>query len=303
VTIWFPLLAGCGAVYHPNPLDAQTIGELIARYRVTFLLSTPTFCAAYTRKCRTEDFASLRFVLVGAEKLRAPVAAAFAEKFGIAPLEGYGCTEMAPVVAVNGPDFQAGADSQAGNRSGTVGRPLPGVAVQVVDPATFAPLGANQPGLLLVKGANRMIGYLGEPQRTAEALHDGWYITGDVASIDDEGFIRLTDRLSRFSKIAGEMVPHLRIEDAMGKVLGDAPCAVTAIADDQRGERLVALYVHPEIGPAELWQRLADTDLPRLWIPKRENLYAVDALPLLGTGKLDLRAVKALAEQCAGVRA
>jgi len=298
VTIWFPLLAGCGAVYHPNPLDAQTIGELIARYRVTFLLSTPTFCAAYTRKCRTEDFASLRFVLVGAEKLRAPVAAAFAEKFGIAPLEGYGCTEMAPVVAVNGPDFQAGADSQAGNRSGTVGRPLPGVAVQVVDPATFAPLGANQPGLLLVKGANRMIGYLGEPQRTAEALHDGWYITGDVASIDDEGFIRLTDRLSRFSKIAGEMVPHLGIEDAIAGVLGAAPCAVTSIADDRRGERLAALYVH-EMEPAELWQKLSETDLPRLWIPKRENLYRVESLPQLGTGKLDLRGLRMRAEELA----
>jgi len=296
VTIWFPLIVGCGVVYHPNPTDAKAIGELIAKYRATFLLSTPTFCAAYTRKCSREEFASLRFVLVGAEKLREPIAAAFREKFGVELLEGYGCTEMSPVIAVNAPNFEAGKDTQVGNKPGTVGHPLPGVAAQVVDAATFAPLGPNQAGLLLVKGSNRMLGYLGEPERTAEALHDGWYVTGDIAAIDDEGFIRITDRLSRFSKIAGEMVPHLRIEDAIAAVLGDAPCAVTSVADDHRGERLAALYVS-EMEPADLWQKLSQTDLPRLWIPKRENLYRVESLPQLGTGKLDLRALKVRAEE------
>jgi len=296
VTIWFPLIAGCGVVYHPNPTDAKAVGELIAKYHATFLLSTPTFCGTYTRKCSKEEFASLRFVLVGAEKLREPIGVAFREKFGVELLEGYGCTEMAPVAAVNAPNFQAGKDSQIGNKPGTVGHPMPGVAAQVVDPATFAPLAPNQAGLLLVKGSNRMIGYLGEPQRTAEVLHDGWYITGDIAAIDDEGFIRITDRLSRFSKIAGGMVPHLRIEDAIAGVLGAAPCAVTSVADDRRGERLAALYVH-EMEPAELWQRLAETDLPRLWIPKRENLYQVESLPQLGTGKLDLRGLKMRAEE------
>ena len=236
-------------------------------------------------------------MLVGAEKLREPVATAFREKFGVELLEGYGCTEMAPVVAVNAPNFEAGKDTQMGNKPGTVGHPLPGVAAQVVDPATFAPLGSNQAGLLLVKGSNRMLGYLGEPERTAESLHDGWYITGDIAAIDDEGFIRITDRLSRFSKIAGEMVPHLRIEEAIGEMLGDAPCAVTAVADDRRGERLVALYVHGMDRLTELWQRLSETDLPRLWIPKRENLYRVESLPQLGTGKLDLRGLKMRAEE------
>ncbi|HTQ55737.1 MAG TPA: acyl-[ACP]--phospholipid O-acyltransferase [Bryobacteraceae bacterium] len=296
VTIWFPLLAGCGVVYHPNPTDAKAVGELIARYRGTFLLSTPTFCATYARKCAAADFASLRFVLVGAEKLRQPVAEAFHQKFGLNPLEGYGCTEMSPVVAVNAPDFEAGRDTQIGSKPGTVGHPIPGVAAQVVDPVSFAPLPANQPGLLLVKGSNRMLGYLGEPARTAEVLHDDWYITGDIAAIDDEGFLRITDRLSRFSKIGGEMVPHLRIEDAIAGVLGAAPCAVTSVSDDRRGERLAALYVH-EMDPASLWQKLAETDLPRLWLPKRENLYQVQALPQLGTGKLDLRGLKARAEE------
>ncbi|MDR3700692.1 MAG: acyl-[ACP]--phospholipid O-acyltransferase [Candidatus Sulfopaludibacter sp.] len=301
VTIWFPLVSGCGVVYHPNPTDAKAIGELVAKYRATFLVSTPTFCSTYTRKCAPEEFASLRYVLVGAEKLREPVAAAFREKFRIDLLEGYGCTEMAPVVAVNAPNFAAGKNTQVGNKPGTVGPPLPGVAAKIVDPVTLAPLPPNQEGLLLVKGANRMTGYLGQPERTSEAFCDGWYITGDIALLDDEGFLRITDRLSRFSKIAGEMVPHLRIEEAVSQVLGDAPCAVTAIADDQRGERLVALYAHPEVTPDQLWQRLAATGLPRLWLPKRENVHLVESLPLLATGKLDLRGVKSLAQQLSGV--
>jgi acyl-[acyl-carrier-protein]-phospholipid O-acyltransferase/long-chain-fatty-acid--[acyl-carrier-protein] ligase len=302
VTIWFPLVTGCGVVYHPNPTDAKAIGELVAKYHATLLLSTPTFCSTYTRKCAREDFATLRFALVGAEKLREPVAAAFHEKFGVELLEGYGATEMAPVVAVNAPNFQADHSVQVGHKRGTVGHPLPGVAARIVDPESFAPLAANQEGLLLVKGANRMIGYLGQPERTAEVFRDGWYITGDIARIDDDGFLQITDRLSRFSKIAGEMVPHLRIEDAISGLLGDATCAVTAIADEQRGERLVALYVH-SLSAAELWQRLSETDLPRLWIPKRENLYQVPSLPLLGTGKLDLRALKSLAQELAAVTA
>ncbi len=299
VTIWFPLIAGCGVVYHPNPVDAKGVGEITRKYHATLLLSTPTFCLNYIRKCSVEDFASLRHVLVGAEKLRPPVATAFREKFGLDPLEGYGCTEMSPVVAVNSPNFDAGRDTQVGNKSGTVGHPLPGVAARIVDPATFAPLPANNDGLLLVYGSNRMLGYLGQPERTAEVFHGDWYITGDIARIDDEGFLHITDRLSRFSKIAGEMVPHLRIEEAIAAVIGDAPCAVAAVPDDQRGERLVAMYIKPETRPEELWQSLAATGLPRLWLPKAENIYQVESLPVLGSGKLDLRGVKNLALQLA----
>jgi acyl-[acyl-carrier-protein]-phospholipid O-acyltransferase/long-chain-fatty-acid--[acyl-carrier-protein] ligase len=303
ITLWFPLIAGCGVVYHFNPTEAQAIGELVEKYKGTLLLSTPTFCSTYTRKCTKEQFASLRYVLVGAEKLREPIAAAFREKYGIELLEGYGCTEMAPVVAVNAPSFEAGKDTQIGNKPGTVGHPLPGVAVRIVDPVTFAPLAPNTEGLLLVKGSNRMLCYLKQPERTAEVFRDGWYVTGDIALLDDEGFVKITDRLSRFSKIAGEMVPHLKVEEAILGVLGEAQCAVAGVPDDQRGERLVALYVRPDVAPAELWQRLNATELPRLWIPKRENLYQVESLPQLGTGKLDLRGVKQRAQALAAVSA
>jgi acyl-[acyl-carrier-protein]-phospholipid O-acyltransferase / long-chain-fatty-acid--[acyl-carrier-protein] ligase len=286
VTVWFPLVAGCGAVYHANPMDAKGLGEMVAKYRGTLLLSTPAFCSAYTRKCSREEFSSVRYVLVGAEKLREPVAEAFREKFGIEPLEGYGCTEMSPVIAVNLPD---------GFKRGAVGHPIPGVSAKIVDPVTFEPLPPNCEGLLLVKGANRMIGYLGQPQRTADVFRDGWYCTGDIATLDDDGFLRITDRLSRFSKIAGEMVPHLKVEEAIAAA--GAQSCVTSIADDRRGERLVALYVHADMEPADLWRRLSETDLPRLWLPKREDLHHIDSIPLLGTGKVDLRAAKSLAQR------
>jgi len=144
-----------------------------------------------------------------------------------------------------------------------------------------------------------MLGYLNQPARTAEALHDGWYVTGDIGAIDDEGFLKITDRLARFSKIGGEMVPHLKVEESIYAIIGEYGCAVTGIPDDQRGERLVALYTRQDLSPAELWQRLSETDLPKLWIPKRENVYQVDALPTLGTGKLDLVRVRARAQELA----
>jgi len=299
VTIWLPLVCGCGAAYHTNPTEAAKIGELVAKYRGTLLVSTPTFYASYTRKCTAEQFSSLRFVLVGAEKLRESIAKGFHEKFGLELLEGYGCTEMSPVVAVNGPNFEAGKDTQLGNKLGTVGQPLPGIAVKIVNPSTMEPLDPNNEGLVLVKGPNRMIGYLNQVERTAEAVHNGWYVTGDIGALDDEGFLRITDRLARFSKIAGEMVPHLKVEESIYAIMGEYGCAVTGIPDDQRGERLVAIYTRPDMTPLELWQRLSDTDLPKLWLPKRENFYLVDALPTLGTGKLDLRGAKATAIELA----
>jgi acyl-[acyl-carrier-protein]-phospholipid O-acyltransferase/long-chain-fatty-acid--[acyl-carrier-protein] ligase len=145
-----------------------------------------------------------------------------------------------------------------------------------------------------------MTGYLGQPERTADALHDGWYVTGDIGALDDEGFVRLTDRLARFSKIAGEMVPHLKIEESIYHIIGDYSCVVTGIPDEQRGERMVAFYTRPDMTPAELWQHLSNTDLPKLWLPKRENIYQIDSMPTLGTGKLDLMAVKAKAQLLAG---
>ncbi|HEV8208927.1 MAG TPA: AMP-binding protein [Vicinamibacterales bacterium] len=288
VTLWLPMIVGFGAAYHPNPTDAKTIGEMGAKYGATLLVSTPTFCSAYVRKCQPEQFAKLRLAIVGAERLREPIASAFRDKFGVDLIEGYGCTEMAPVVAVNVPDAAG-----TGSRAGTVGRPLPGISAKIVDPDTGEGPLVGKEGLLLVTGPNQMRGYLGEPDLTRAAQRDGWYITGDIATIDADGFIRITDRLSRFSKIAGEMVPHMKIEERLQALLQDPhTCVVTAVADAAKGERLVALYTDPDLPAQELWERLSRSELPKLWIPKREDLHIVDAIPTLGTGKVDLRAVR-----------
>ena len=293
VTLWLPLVVGFGAAYHPNPTDAKTIGEMAARYGATLLISTPTFCSAYVRKCQREQFARLRLAIVGAERLREPIASAFREKFGVDLIEGYGCTEMAPVVAVNVPDAAG-----TGSRPGTVGRPLPGISAKIVDPETGAGPLVGKEGLLLVTGPNQMRGYLAEPDLTRDALRDGWYVTGDIATIDKDGFIRITDRLSRFSKIAGEMVPHMMVEEQLQALLPDPhTCVVTAVPDPVKGERLVALYTDPDLPAHEVWEQLSRCDLPKLWIPKREDLHIVESIPTLGTGKVDLRAVRQAATE------
>jgi acyl-[acyl-carrier-protein]-phospholipid O-acyltransferase/long-chain-fatty-acid--[acyl-carrier-protein] ligase len=218
-------------------------------------------------------------------------------------LEGYGCTEMAPVVAVNRPDVRDGNLEQVGNKPGSVGHPIPGVAARIVDRDTGTDLPIGEEGLLLVKGGNMMAGYLHEPERTAEVIRDGWYVTGDIARLDEDGFIFITDRLSRFSKIGGEMVPHVRVEDAINAILGEAGSVVVSVPDESKGERLVAFYVDQRLSPEALWERLCQTDLPRLWIPKRESLIPLEAIPTLGTGKVDLRRVKTLAHERTGVPA
>jgi acyl-[acyl-carrier-protein]-phospholipid O-acyltransferase/long-chain-fatty-acid--[acyl-carrier-protein] ligase len=295
VTLWFPLLSGFSVVFHANPLDAKTVGEMVAKHKATMLVGTPTFFGAYLRRCSSEEFSSLRYALVGAEKLREPLAQAFREKYGLELFEGYGCTELSPVVSANIPNVKHGSQVQIGFKLGTVGHPIPGVAVKVVDPDTGKPLASGEEGLLLVRGPNVMLGYLGKPEKTKEVLQEGWYVTGDIASVDEEGFIRITDRLSRFSKIGGEMVPHIKIEEEVNRILGDQGCVVTAVPDEQKGERLVVLHTRGNLTPEELWAKLNQTNLPKLWLPKRENLYQIEAIPVLGTGKVDLRKAKMIA--------
>jgi acyl-[acyl-carrier-protein]-phospholipid O-acyltransferase/long-chain-fatty-acid--[acyl-carrier-protein] ligase len=296
-TLWFPLLQGCRVVYRPNPMDAKTIGELAEEHRGSMLISTPTFCQSYLRRCTPEQFAHLKYAIVGAEKLREPLATAFRERFKAPLLEGYGCTEMSPVVAVNRPDVAEPRLRQVGMKPGSVGHPIPGVAAKVVDQQTGEGPLFDREGLLLVKGPNLMAGYLDQPARTAEVMRDGWYVTGDIAKMDEDGFIFITDRLSRFSKIGGEMVPHIKVEDAINAILGEACCAVTAVPDEARGERLIAFYTRADVTPESLWEQLCQTDLPRLWLPRRENLIHVDVIPTLGTGKVDLRVLRQLARE------
>jgi acyl-[acyl-carrier-protein]-phospholipid O-acyltransferase/long-chain-fatty-acid--[acyl-carrier-protein] ligase len=306
-TLWLPAALGVGVIFHPNPLDAKTIGPLVKRYAVTFLLATPTFLQLYLRGCAPADFGSLRLVMTAAEKLPDRLASAFEEQFGIRPMEGYGCTECAPAVAVNTPDFRSAGFHQVGVKRGTIGHPLPGVCVRVVDvenPRAETSLPPGQPGLLLVRGPNVMQGYLGRPEKTAEVLRDGWYATGDVAALDEDGFLQITDRLSRFSKIGGEMVPHIKVEEKLHEFAEatEQTFVVTGLPDEKKGERLVVLHRLSDGQLAPCLEKLAQSDLPNLWKPRADQFFRVDAFPLLGTGKLDLRRVRESAAQLGSAR-
>jgi acyl-[acyl-carrier-protein]-phospholipid O-acyltransferase/long-chain-fatty-acid--[acyl-carrier-protein] ligase len=296
-TLWAPLTHGMCAVYHPNPLEARVIGQLIYKYKAKFLVATSTFLQNFIRRCSAEDLKSLTFVMVGAEKLPPRVRDAFLEKFGIEPLEGYGTTECSPGVSVNIPDYKDAVHHQKGNKRGTVGRPFPGISVRVVDPDTGQAIEDDRPGLLQVKGPNIMKGYLGMPDKTAAVIQDGWYSTGDIASIDEDGFITITDRLARFSKIAGEMISHTKVEETLHGFLGlrEQSLAVTGVPDTTRGERLVVLHTLPDGQLEELLDRLEHSDLPNLWRPRTGAFYRIDQIPVLGTGKMDIKAVRALA--------
>jgi acyl-[acyl-carrier-protein]-phospholipid O-acyltransferase / long-chain-fatty-acid--[acyl-carrier-protein] ligase len=298
-TLCLPAVLGARAVYYPNPLDGKNIGPLVRENAVTYLLATPTFLQIYLRTCAPEDFGSLRVVMTAAEKLSERVASAFEERFGIRPMEGYGCTECSPTVSVSTQDFRSAGFRQVGTKRGKIGHALPGICVRVVDPETFAVRAMAEPGLLLVRGPNVMHGYLGNPEKTAEVLRGGWYITGDIAAIDEDGFLQITDRLSRFSKIGGEMVPHIKVEEKLHELAGSTEqCfVVTGVPDERKGERLVVLHKLEEQQLHACLQKLAQTDLPNLWKPRADQFYPIDALPYLGTGKLNLQKIREIAFQ------
>jgi acyl-[acyl-carrier-protein]-phospholipid O-acyltransferase/long-chain-fatty-acid--[acyl-carrier-protein] ligase len=247
-------------------------------------------------------------VVTGAEKLPMDVADEYAAKFDMMPTEGYGTTELSPLAACNVPRNRSASGTDEAFRRGTVGRAVPNVCAKVVDPDSGADLGNNQEGLLLVKGPNVMAGYLNRPEKTAEVIHDGWYNTGDFARIDDDGFITITGRQSRFSKIGGEMVPHIRVEELLARIVedphdeeGEIRIAVTAVPDKDKGERLIVLHKPMSKTPEEVVKQLGETDLPNLWLPSADCFIEVPEIPILGTGKLDLRALKQVALEKAGM--
>jgi acyl-[acyl-carrier-protein]-phospholipid O-acyltransferase / long-chain-fatty-acid--[acyl-carrier-protein] ligase len=300
-TLCLPAVLGIRAVYHPNPLDPKSIGHLVKEYALSFLLATPTFLQFYIRGCSTEDFGSLRLVMTGAEKLPDRLATAFEEHFGIRPLEGYGCSECSPAVAVNTLDYRAAGFHQVGSKRGRIGHPLPGIAVRIVDPDTLAPVSNGQSGLMLVRGPNIMQGYLAQPQKTAEVLRDGWYTTGDIANRDEDGFLQITDRLSRFSKIGGEMVPHIKVEEKLHELadVTEQTFVVVGVPDEKKGERLVVLHRLPADKLSACVEKLTQCDLPNIWKPRPDQFYQVEKFPYLGTGKLDLKQVRNMAEKLA----
>ena len=294
--LFFPLVTRRAIVTAPSPLDCDKLAEAARADAPTVLLATPTFLRQYLKRVPRDAFGTLRRVVSGAEKLPADLRVAFRARFGCEILEGYGLTEASPVVSLNlpRPGLGVGADGiQQGSREGSAGRLLPGVAACLLDPETLAEMPGAQRGLLALRGGNLVAGYLGG--QGAEKFRDGWYITGDIVRIDEEGFLFLEGRSSRFSKIGGEMVSHAAVEQAIASALpseGTQDCVIGVPCAD-KGEELVLLTTR-SVSRETLRRALASSAVPNLWIPR--TIIQVPQLPALASGKLDLAACLRLAE-------
>ena len=312
VNMMLPLLSGCMVCSYPNPTDARTLNELIQKYRLSLVCATPTFGRAMLRRADRDTYASVRYFVLGAEKLQPDLEKEFIDKCGVYPMEGYGLTETSPVVAANMPEPPPVPGSKffvPGTVRPGVGAMLPGIAIRITDVEDDTKeLPLTERGMIWFKGANVFNGYIGLDKLNSEILRDGWFKTGDIGQMDLNGFITLGGRLSRFSKIGGEMVPHEGVELALSRGFNlsaeDAvQIAIAGVSDLQKGEALVLLSALPQHQRSSeekeilssIRTMLADMSYPTLWAPK--YLVPVEAIPVLPTGKLDLRGCKLLAEE------
>ena len=302
-----PPILGFGMVSHPSPLDAKRLNELTEKYKCRFLVTTPTFARGMLRRASATSFRSVEYFAVGAEKLQASLEEEFLEKHGVQLLEGYGLTEASPACSCNMPDVAPSGENPwyvPGHRRGSVGRVLPGVAVRITDPDDDSrSLPLSEQGMVWFRGANIFSGYLGRPELNEEIFRDGWFKSGDLGSVDLNGFLTLGGRRSRFSKIAGEMVPHEVVEQAIEAGLEPdptftgRPIAIAGVPDAQKGEAIVLLSAVHQTRLSEALEdiraRLVAQGLPRLWCPR--EIIPVESIPVLPTGKLDLRGCHILA--------
>lgn len=302
VTQFMPLLEGVPMVTHADPTDALGSAKAIATYNATVLFGTSTFLRLYSRNHKVHPLMlkSLRLVVAGAEKLQEEVRTAFNLKFNLPIYEGYGATETTPVASVNLPDKIETQywSVQLGNKQGSVGMPLPGSSCRIVDPVTFEELPTGEAGMILIGGAQVMLGYLNNPEKTASAIKEingmRWYVTGDKGVIDEDGFLFIQDRYSRFAKIAGEMVSLTLVESILKKSIPDEAIQVivVAIEDPKKGERLIAI-TNGVVDKDKIRAETQQNGLNTLAIPS--DWMQVDVLPLLGSGKTDFSAAKKMA--------
>jgi len=300
VTLWYPMIRGCRLVTVPSPLESRKVVEAIRDEEATVLVGAPTFLRPILKKAERSELRTLELVVSGAEKMPRELYESFQDRHHIELMQGYGLTETSPVTNVNQhnpPLLTETADIQEGKRVGTVGRMLPGMTARIVDPDTFAERALTDSGMLLFRGANVFEGYLKDPQKTADAFRDGWFVTGDLARFDEEGFLTIEGRLSRFSKIGGEMVPHGTVEQTLVEVFdldqSEGPLVVVVgVPDASKGEALI-LLTSLELTTEQIRERLLAAGLPSLWVPK--VIVRVDKIPVLGTGKLDLKSCRQFA--------
>lgn len=264
------------------------------------MVGAPTFMRPFLKKASREELKTLKVVVTGAEKLPVDLYTAFLTQFDIEILQGYGLTETTPATNINQhhPSVIAGGvEPQLGKKAGSVGRLMPGMSARITDPETGIELALNDTGLVCLRGANVFAGYLKDAEKTRAALHDGWFNTGDLGRFDDDGFLYIEGRLSRFSKIGGEMVPHGTVEQRIIEAFGwgqneGVSIVVIGIPDAAKGEALVLLTTI-DVTSDELRGKLLERGLPNLWVPRL--VRKVETIPMLGTGKTDLKASRQLA--------
>lgn len=302
VTLWTMATLGKSAAYHISPLDPRAVAKLLEQEKPTLMACTPTLMRSYLSRCTREQFASVRWLLLGSEKLKPELAADIDSTLGLEAVEGFGCTELAPVVAANSPGEVTTPDGRKvhGNKLGSVGQAVAGTALAIVDINTHEvlPFGSGREGLIFVAGPQVMQGYLNRPSETGEVLDDDIYCTGDIGYIDADGFLFIVDRLDQFAKVGGEMVPLIKVSNALREAAGvkELELSVTSIPDATRGERLIVLYTALPISAQEILGKLnADGNLPKLWLPKAGDFYKVDAFPVGPTGKLELKSLRKMA--------
>ena len=307
VCFWMPVMKGIPVVYLANPLDSTAVRSILSQRKATMLFATPSFLQKYLQRCSGEELSSLRLVATGAEKLRADIA----EKVRtltegrLEIVECYGCTELSPVVSIN----IAQNVAELGNKVGcadSIGQALENISVRILDPLNFTPVEPGEEGILCVKGSLVMEGYLNDPQLTEEVMTGEYYITGDIARMDSSGHIHICGRLSRFSKIAGEMVPHEMVERIINEMCAcdNRVVAVGGMPDPTKGEALLVLYTDEmSMTPEQVVEQLRERSISNLWIPKAKNFHRVEQLPLLGSGKLDLSLLRHIAEDLAKAEA
>ncbi len=283
--LFLPIHHGMTMVTYANPLDYRTICDIIREERVTFVVGTPMFMWGYLRKSRPGDFATCRIVLTGADKTPAALREAFREQHDLVLLEGYGCTETAPVISFNRPDA---------NRPGSVGRPLPNVEVRLEDHETGRPCADGEIGKILVKGPSVMLGYYDDFAATSLSMRDGWYDTGDMGYRDADGYLWHVGRLRRFIKVGGEMVSLIRVENVLEACLPEeVSCCVVEVPDGVRGARIVAALT-AEVDTAGL-SRAMSAELPNIALPRQ--FVVLPELPTMGSGKIDFRRTTALVRE------
>lgn len=285
VNLWVALYHGMTMVTYANPLDFQTVSKIARDEKPTIMVGTPSFFWGYLQKSDPGDFQTLRLMVAGADKCPDALREGYLNKHGVILLEGYGATETSPVISVNIPEF---------NRPGSTGKVIPNVQVRIENFETGEECKTREVGKIMVKGDSVMKGYFEDPELTAEVLTDGWYNTGDMGFFDEDGYLWHAGRFKRFTKVGGEMVSLVKVENILEKFLPEGVgCCVVEVTDEKKGSYIVAT-VSKEVNKTEILRNMMK-DLPMIALPRQ--FVVIEQLPMMGTGKIDFRKVTGMVQE------